>query len=135
MANPYVANAPYISIAATDYYAKAKMVKLTPTDNMADAETFGNPGFEIPSSATWTFELEWPQEFDTGALWNVLEPLQYTQIAIILSPASGVAAATNPTATFNIVCPSVPFLDVTIGSSSISNISAKTIGAPVFATS
>lgn len=135
MANPYVASTPYVSVAATDQYAKLRRISITPTDNLADGASFGNPGLEIPSSATWTVELEWPQAFDTAEIWNVWSALEHTSVAFIVSPASGVASVTNPTCTFNAYMPALPFIDAGVGESTIASIRMTTIGAPVFATS
>jgi hypothetical protein len=132
----HVMTAPFVSIGAVDYNAKLRSVSLTPSDNLADGNTFGTPGLQIPGGApSWTVSIEWPQEFDTAAVWNVLNPLQGTSVDWIISPATGAASVSNPTATFSAYMPAVPFLDGSVGQTSTMSISMTTIGAPVFATS
>ena len=134
-AAPYRAILPEITIGTSDIKCHVRKIKLTPEQKYADVETFCNPGGQIPTTATWTLELELLQSFGTDGIWNILRPLQGTQQTIVVYPGTGTTpAVANPEATFDAWIPNLPFLDASPGSTMPFSLTLSVIGVPIFAT-
>lgn len=127
---------PLVSIDAVDFKCVVDSVALTAKDIMADESSFCQPGLETASMAIYTLKLTGKIRFGvaTTATWNKLIAVARTQKTVILEPTAGVATVSNPRATFDIVVPTISFLDGKVGETSPFELEAIVIGAPVFAT-
>jgi hypothetical protein len=140
VATPYRAINPSVLIGTgtpDELICHARRVALVPEDEMADVETFCNPGGEAPSTTTWTLTIEALQSFGPeGAnpgLWDTLRPLAKTQQTVVVKPLDGAAGPTNPSATMTVWVPSIPFIDSAIGEATTFDIEFRVVGEPVFA--
>lgn len=134
MANPYRAILPEISIGGTDIKCHASKLTLTPDQQYESASTFCNPGGEIPTTATWTCEIDVLQSFGVDGAWNLLHGLRGTQQTFLVYPGTGTTASPeNPGAQFDAYVPAIPFLDVEPGKTMTYTLEFKAIGEPVFA--
>ena len=89
---------PSILIDAVEYKCMARTVSLEPGDwiNFCEQE--------------WTFTAELELGYGTGESWTLLEALQNGTAAVVLKPEDATAAITNPSASFTIRVPAVPFM-------------------------
>lgn len=135
MAEVYVAEKPSVTIEGTEFICHMKRVALIPADEMADIETFCQPGAEKPTSTKWTAVFTIKQSFGTDGAWNLLNAMRKQLKTFIVKPEFGVGVGvTNPTATFEAYVPTIPFIDSEIGSATEYEISCSVIGEPAFAT-
>lgn len=90
--------APSILIDGVEYKCKARTVSLEPGDyiNFCDQE--------------WTFSAEMELTYGADETWNTLSALSNTTVTVVLKPDDAAAAPTNPSATFDIRMPSIPFM-------------------------
>src|SRR5688500_16265709 len=121
VATPYRAINPSVTIGTVpiEIICHARRVALVPEDEMADVETFCNPGGEAPSTTSWVLTIEALQSFgpdgaDAG-LWDTLRPLAKTEQTVVVKPSSAAVGPTNPSATMTVWVPSIPFIDSGIG--------------------
>ena len=115
--------APSILINAVEYKCKARTVTLEPGDDINFCEQ------------EWTFNAEIELGYGSGESWTLLEALQDTIVTVALKPEDATATATNPSATFSIRVPAVPFMTgATRGDRQTFNLEVATEAAPVFAT-
>lgn len=138
MADPVVISDPQISIDGVDYKCASSKVSLIPTDSQVDISTFCNPGGTRPGTTAWACSvdllLSYTDGTDTGS-WNTLHALRKTKVPIIIAPASGMASASNPTATFDAYIPSIPLVDAEIGGTVKYTLALSSVGEPVIAVS
>lgn len=140
VATPYRAINPSVVIGASEIelICHARRVALVPTDEMADVETFCNPGGEAPSTTTWVLTIEALQSFGpettNPGLWETLHTMAKTKQTVVVKPADTAVGPTNPSATMEVWVPSIPFLDSGIGEATTFDVEFKVIGEPVFAT-
>ena len=74
-------------------------------------------------------------DYDTAGSWNALHALRKTKPAVVVKPADTTVAVTNPSASFSMRIPSIPFVDAAIGEATIFTLTCPVVGEPVFATS
>ena len=113
--------APSILINSVEYKCKARSVTLEPGNwiNFCEQE--------------WTFEAEIELGYDTTESWNLLNALEDTVTTVVLKPEDATVAATNPSASFSIRMPAVPFLTGSSrGDRQTFTLSQVTEAAPVF---
>ena len=114
--------APSILINSVEYQCKARSVSLEPGDwiNMCEQD--------------WTFSAELEIGYGSGESWTLLEALENTLTTVILKPEADTVTATNPSATFSIRVPAVPFMtSVARGERMIIPLDVLTEAALVFA--
>ena len=141
--NAYIHTKATINITspAIDLSCMARTVSLTPADASIDISTQCAPGATAPGITTWTFTAEFLNSFDSAAaagdgLWNQLNALAKTLVEITIKPKDAAVDSTNPSATFSMYFPSIPFINVqTIGDKTVVPVTGTAVGAPVFATS
>ena len=113
---------PSILINAIEYKCRARSVSLEPGDyiNFCEQE--------------WTFSAEIELGYGVAASWNVLRVLSDTIVPVVLKPEDAVVGAGNPTATFTMRMPSIPFMpDTARGDRMTFTLEGVTELAPVFA--
>lgn len=116
--------APSITIDSVEYKCKARSVSLEPGDYINYCEQ------------EWTFAAEIEIGYGTGESWTLLEALQDTVASVVLIPEDDTVTATNPSATFDIRVPAVPFMtDAARSERMVIPLEVVTEAAPVFATS
>ena len=129
-----------ITSPALDISCMARTISLTPSDQAVDISTQCNPGATYPGLTTWTFTAELLNSYDSVALegdglWNQLQAIAKTLIVVTIKPADAVVSSANPSASFSMYMPSIPFLNVTtLGDKTLIPLTATTVGAPTFAT-
>lgn len=130
-----------ITSPAIDLSCLARTVALTPADASIDISTQCAPGATAPGITTWTFTAEFLNSYDSAdaegdGLWNQLNALAKTLVEITLTPADATVDSTNPSATFDMYMPSIPFINVTqIGDKTVVPVTGTAVGPPTFATS
>ena len=135
MADVYTMDDPSILVGAVQLKCLGSSASLLPTDNYVDVETFCNPGGEKPGSPTWEFKATIKQSFGADGAWNVLRALPRGSVqTVVMKPDDAAVAVGNPTATFSVYMPSIPFVDGSVGEASEYELTFKVIGEPVFAT-
>lgn len=115
--------APSILINSIEYKCRARSVSLTPGDyiNFCEQE--------------WMFSAEIELGYGTAESWNVLNALADTTVSVVVKPEDGTVAAGNPSATFQIRMPSIPFMTGDArGDRQVITVEAVTEAEPVFAT-
>ena len=131
----FVYEDPSIMIDAFEYKCGTRGASLTPEDKTVDISTWCNPGGERPASTKWTLDIEVVLSYGTpDGTWNKLNALRKLKKTVILKPASTAALPANPSATFDIYVPSIPFMDGKIGAAGVFMLTAVAVGEPVFAT-
>lgn len=124
-----------------DLSCLARTVSLIPTQTTVDISSQCSPGATAPGTTTWTFTAEFLNSFDAtdaagDGLWNQLQAIAGNLIEVTLTPADATVDSTNPSATFDMYMPEIPFLNVTtLGDKTLVPVTATTVGAPTFATS
>jgi hypothetical protein len=90
--------APSILIDSVEYKCKARSVSLEPGDyiNFCEPE--------------WTFNAEIEIGYGASDSWNLLEALEDTLVDVVLKPEDATVAAGNPSATFQVRFPPIPFM-------------------------
>jgi hypothetical protein len=114
---------PSILIDDEEYKCKARSVSLEPGDyiNFCEPE--------------WTFNAEIEIGYGADESWNTLEALEDTLVTVVLKPEDDTVAAGNPSATFSIRFPPIPFMmSDGRGNRQTMNLSVVTEAAPVFST-
>jgi hypothetical protein len=115
---------PSILIDSVEYKTKARSVLLEPGDYI----NFGEP--------EWTFGAEIELGYGVAESHTLLQALENTLVDVVLKFADATVGATNPTATFQIRMPAIPFLTgASRGDRQTVSISVVTEAAPVIATS
>ena len=140
---PYIHSKATIDISspAIDLSCMARTVSLVPSDASVDIATQCAPGAAAPGITTWTFTAEFLMSYDStdaagDGLWNQLNAIAKTEVSITVKPADATVDSTNPSATFNMYVPSIPFIDVqTLGDKMLVPFTGVTSSVPVFATS
>ena len=113
---------PSVLIDSVEYKCKVRSVSLTPGDwiNYCEQE--------------WTFEAEIEIGYGVTESWTLLDALRNTIVDVVLKPEDAVAAAGNPSATFQITMPAIPFMDSSErGARQTIPLSVVTESEPVFA--
>lgn len=113
--------APSILINSVEYKCKARSVSLTPGDyiNFCEQE--------------WTFAAEIEMNYGTSESWNLLSALADTTVAVVLKPEDATVAVGNPSASFQIRMPSIPFMTgTTRGDRQVIPIEVITEAEPAF---
>ena len=113
---------PSILIDSVEYKCKARSVSLEPGDyiNFCEQE--------------WTFNAEIELGYGATESWNLLSALADTTVDVVLKPEDVTVAAGNPSATFQIRMPSIPFMPSTgRGDRMVITIEAMTEAEPVTA--
>lgn len=115
--------APSILIDSVEYKCKARSVTLEPGDHINFCEQ------------EWTFNAEIEIGYGTGESWTLLEALQDTVVDVVLKPEDAAVGVANPTATFEIRVPAIPFMTgASRGDRQTFNLEVMTEAAPVTAT-
>ena len=115
---------PSILIDAVEYQAKARSVSLEPGAKI----NFGEYEY------TFTAEIE--LGYGTGESHTTLAALEGTIVDVVLKPEDATVGAGNPSATFQIRVPAVPFITAAaIGDRMTVAMSVVTEAPPVTATS
>jgi len=113
---------PSILINSVEYQCKARSVSLEPGDWINFCEQ------------DWTFAAEIEIGYGSGEAWTLLEALENTLTTVVLKPEDSTVTATNPSASFSIRVPAVPFMtSVARGERMIIPLEVITEAAPVFA--
>lgn len=115
--------APSILINSVEYKCMARSVALEPGDwiNYCEQE--------------WTFSAEIEIGYGTSETWTLLEALENQTAAVVLKPEDATVAIDNPSASFTIRVPAVPFMTaVARGERMVIPLEVVTEAAPVFAT-
>ena len=115
--------APSILIDSVEYQCMARSVALEPGDwiNFCEQE--------------WTFSAEIEIGYGSGESWTLLEANQNSVVNVVLKPENETVASTNPSASFSVRKPAVPFLTaVARGERMTIPLEAITESAPIFAT-
>lgn len=131
---PHVYVSPSIMLDTTELLCYGTAAKLVPEDVMADIATWCQPGAERPGLVAWTFSVKLKLSYATEGSWNLIKAMRGTLKTVVLKPGSGAAAPGNPSATFSIYVPSIPFMDAEMGGVTEFDMEATVIGDPVFAT-
>lgn len=141
LADAFVYEDPSLVIDGQEYKCAMKSTSLIPNEQMVDIATVCNPSGERPITANVTYTLDAQLLLSFGApgangagTWNTLNAIAGQKKTVVLKPASSAVSASNPSATFDIYVPRVPFMDGSIASAMVFNLTAKSIGTPVFAT-
>lgn len=134
MADVFVVTDPSILIGSVELVCHGSHVALTPNPIMADISTWCDPEGEREAIASWTFSVELKQSYGTEGTWTDLNALKRTKVTVVVKPADATVSADNPSATFDMWMPSIPFIDAGIGESTSFTLEAKVIGEPVFST-
>lgn len=114
--------APSILIDSVEYKCKARTVSLEPGDHINFCEQ------------EWAFNAEIEIGYGASESWTLLEALQDTIVTVVLKPEDAAVAAGNPTATFSIRVPAIPFMTgASRGDRQTFNLEVMTEAAPVFA--
>ena len=112
---------PSILVNAVEYKCRARSVSLEPTGvdlNFCEEE--------------YAFMAEIELGYGTAESWNVLNALSDTIVPVVLKPEDAVVSDTNPSATFSIRMPSIPFMPSTArGDRMVITIEAMTEAEPV----
>lgn len=135
LSDPFVVDDPSIFIDGQEYKCAARAASLIPTPKMASTETFCNPGGERPAGVTWTFDVTLLLSYGTTGTEKLLRTIVGQKKVVVLKPKDAAVSASNPTATFDIYIPPIPFMTSTIGEAQEFTLTATTVGAPVFAES
>lgn len=133
LSDPFVIDNPSIMIDTQEYKCAARAASLIPSVKMADTSTFCNPGGERPAGTTWTFDVTLLLSYGATGTEKILRTIVGQKKTVVLKPADSAVSATNPSATFSIYIPPVPFMNATIGESQEFQLTATVEGAPVFA--
>lgn len=133
LSDPFVVDDPSIFIDGQEYKCAARAASLIPTPKMASTETFCNPGGERPAGVTWTFDVTLLLSYGVTGTEKLLRTIVGQKKVVVLKPKDGATSPSNPSATFDIYIPPVPFLNASIGEAQEFTLTATTVGAPVFA--
>lgn len=112
---------PSILIDSVEYKCKVRSVSLTPADfiNFCEQE--------------WTFEAEIEVGYGTAETWTLLNALRNEIVNVVLKPEDDTVAAGNPSASFQITMPAIPFMDASErGARQTMALSVVTETEPVF---
>lgn len=131
---PHVYVSPSIMLDTTELLCYGTAAKLVPEDVMANIETWCQPGAERPGLVSWTFSVRLKLSYATAGSWNLIRAMRGQLKTVVMKPASTAVAVGNPSATFSIYVPSIPFMDAEMGGVTEFDLEAKVIGDPVFAT-
>ncbi len=89
---------PSILLNAVEYQCKIRSVSLEPGEHINYCEQ------------EWTFSAEIELGYGAAESWTLLNALRDTIVPVVLKPEDAVVGATNPSATFQIRMPAVPFI-------------------------
>lgn len=113
---------PKLTIDGDDFKCLSKTAELVPGERINFCE----------NEWTVTLEVELSYAATTGS-WNLLNALRDTVVEIVIAPADAVAAATNPTATFDARIPPIPLMmGAEYGSRMTFSLELTSEGEPVF---
>lgn len=136
LADPFVVEDPSIMIDGQEYKCAARAASLIPEQKRINVETFCNPGGERPAAkVAWTFDVTLLLSYGAAGTRTLLSAIQGQKKTVVLKPADAAVAVGNPSATFEIYIPPVPFMVGTIGEAQEFQMTVMTVGAPVVATS
>lgn len=113
---------PKLTINGDDFKCLSKTADLAPGDRINFCEN------------EWTTKLtiELSYAATTGS-WNILNALRDTVVEIVIAPTDAVAAATNPTATFDARIPAIPLMmGAEYGARMTFDLELTSEGEPVF---
>ena len=114
--------APSITINSVEYKCKARSVALEPGEHINYCEQ------------EWRFIAEIEIGYGTAESQTLLRALQDTVVAVVLKPEDAVVSATNPSATFNVRIPAIPFITAASkGDRMTFTLDVPTEAAPAFA--
>lgn len=115
--------APSILINSVEYKCKARSVSLEPGDWINFCEQ------------DWTFAAEIELGYGSGESWTLLDALENTIVNVVLKPEDSTVTSTNPSASFQIRVPAIPFMTA-VGRSErmIIPMEVLTESTPIFAT-
>ena len=112
--------APSILINSVEYKCKGRSVSLEPG------------GYINFCEQEWTFAAQIELGYGAAESWNLLSALADTLVDVVLKPEDATVAAGNPSATFQIRMPSIPFMpSTTRGDRMVIDISVLTEAEPV----
>jgi len=114
--------APSILIDSVEYKCKVRSVSLEPGEHINYCEQ------------EWTFTAEIEIGYGVAESWTLLEALRDTIVDVVLKPEDATTAATNPSASFSIRMPAVPFITNASKNDRMTfSLEATTEAEPVFA--
>lgn len=140
LADPILYDDPSLVIDGQEYACVMKSTSLVPNEVMADVATVCNPSGERPlvSHTTYTLDAQLLLSFGAAGAagagsWNTLNAIAGLRKTVVLKNKSSAVGADNPSATFDIYVPRIPFMAGQLGQAMPFQLTAKSIGTPVFA--
>jgi hypothetical protein len=132
----YVVTATVVKIGATNVSANCASATLELTATDVDVTDFGSAGFTevIGGLKSGTVTLDFHNDYGTGGINTILNPLLGTIATVTLVPNGTAVSATNPIWTAPVLINSVTPIAGAVGDLATFSVSFPTSGAVTFAT-
>lgn len=125
-----------VTINGTDFSSALTSVELSQSVNEVETTNFGDGGWTSMAAGlkSGSLTLNWNQDFGSGSVNAVLQPLFGTSATVVVVPTSGSVSATNPSWTGEFLISQYNPVSGAVGDLAVFSTTWPSTGAITYAT-